>query len=91
MQMNDRIYAYIMTYLNGIFDSRRSLSQLCWIIFVNSIIMTIFCLYCIHIIPIVCAQNQSTLGSAESVIRVLIEDAIQAIKNGNTTKTIQNL
>ena len=42
-------------------------------------------------VPVVSAQNQSNIGSAESVIKVLIEDAIQALHNGNTTKTIQNL
>ena len=36
------------------------------------------------------AQNQSTLGT-ESVIKILIEDAIRALHNGNITKTIQNL
>lgn len=60
-------------------------------VFINSIIITIFCLYCIHTFPIVSAQNQSTLGTSESIIKVLIEDAIQALHNGNTTKTIQNL
>lgn len=53
--------------------------------------MTIVCVFCIHMLPIVSAQNQSILGSAESVIKVLIEDAIQALQNGNTTKAIQNL
>ena len=48
-------------------------------------------MYCIDMFPIVRAQNQSTLGTSESVIKVLIEDAIQALHDGNTTKTIQNL
>jgi PsbP-like protein len=48
-------------------------------------------MYCIHMFPIVSAQNQSTLGSPEPVIKVLIDDAIRAIQNGNTTKTMQNL
>jgi hypothetical protein len=81
---------YILTRLNEICFTRAFRSQL-YGVFINSIIMTIFCLYCIHMFPVVSAQNQSTLGSAESVIKILIEDAIQAIHNGNTTKTIQNL
>lgn len=80
----------ILTRLNEIYFTHASKSQL-YGVFINSIIMTILCLYCIHMFPIVSAQNQSTLGSAESVIKILIEDAIQAIHDGNTTKTIQNL
>ena len=81
---------YILTRLNEICFTRAFKSQLYGVV-INSIIATIFCLYCIHFFPIVSAQNQSTLASAQSVIKVLIEDAIQALHNGNTTKTIQNL
>jgi hypothetical protein len=80
----------ILTRLNEICFTHAFKSQL-YGVCINSIIMTILCLYCIHIFPIVSAQNQSALGSAESVIKILIEDAIQAIHDGNTTKTIQNL
>ena len=84
---------YILTRLNEICFTHAFQSQL-YGVFINSIIITlftIFCLYFIHTLPIVNAQNQSTLGTSESVIKVLIEDAIQALRNGNTTKTIQNL
>lgn len=81
---------YILTRLNEICFTHAFKPQL-YGVFINSIIMAILCLYCIHMFPIVSAQNQSALGSAESVIKILIEDAIQAIHDGNTTKTIQNL
>lgn len=80
----------ILTRLHEIYCNRAIEYQLRWV-FMSSLIMIIFCFYCIHMLPVVSAQNQSTLGSAESVIKVLIEDAIQALQNGNTTKTIQNL
>jgi hypothetical protein len=35
--------------------------------------------------------QQSSLSSSEEMIKVLISDAITAINNGNTTKTLQNL
>jgi hypothetical protein len=89
MQMNDRMYAYIMTYLR-IFDSRKSLPQLCWIIFVNSLIMIIFSMNTLHIMPIASAQ-QSPLASSEPIMKVLIDDALQALQQGNTSKTIENL
>lgn len=85
-----KMVMYILSRLNEICFTHAFRSQL-YGVFINSIIMTIFCLYCIHMFPIVSAQNQSALGSDESVIKILIEDAIQAIHNGNTTKTIQNL
>jgi hypothetical protein len=81
---------YTLSRLKVIYFRNAFKSQL-YGVFINSIIITIFCLYCIHTFPIVSAQNQSTLGTSESVIKVLIEDAIQALHNGNTTKTIQNL
>jgi hypothetical protein len=81
---------YTLSHLNEICFTHAFKSQL-YGVFLNSTIMTIFCLYCIYMFPVVSAQNQSTLGSSESVIKVLIEDAIQAIHNGNATKTIQNL
>lgn len=81
---------YTLTRLNEICFTYAFKSQL-YGGFISSIIITIFCLYCIHLFPIVGAQNQSTIGTSESVIKVLIEDAIQALHDGNTTKTIQNL
>ena len=81
---------YILTRLNKICFTHAFKSQQ-YATFINSVIMTILCFYCIYTFQIVSAQNQSNIGSAESVIKVLIEDAIQALHNGNTTKTIQNL
>jgi len=81
---------YTLTRLNEICFTYAFKSQL-YGAFISSIIITIFSLYCIHTFPIVSAQNQSTIGISESVIKVLIEDAVQALHDGNTTKTLQNL
>jgi len=85
MQVNDKMHAYIMSYLNGVFDSRMSLCHICIIII--SLIMIIFYM---NGIPIASAQ-QSPLLSSEPVMKVLIDDALQALQQGNTSKTIQNL
>jgi hypothetical protein len=81
---------YILTRLNKIFFTHAFKSQQ-YAIFINSLIMTILCFYCIHTFQLVSAQNQSNIGSAESVIKVLIEDALQALQQGNISKTIENL
>lgn len=81
---------YTLSRLNQICITHAFKSHL-YAVFLNSIIITIFCFYCIHTFPIVSAQNQTSLGTSESVIKVLIKDAIQALHNGNTTKPIQNL
>lgn len=81
---------YIRTRFHKIYCNRANNHRLSWV-FINSLIVTIICFYYIHTLPTVNAQNQSTLGASESVIKVLIEDAIQALQNSNTTKTIQNL
>ena len=81
---------YILTRLNEAYCNLSVKYQLRWV-FINSLIMAIFCVYCIHMLHIVSAQNQSILDPPSRNKRNLIEDAIQALQNGNTSKAIENL
>lgn len=90
MCINDKMHTNMMNCLGDIFDSCMFLSHLNWIIFMNLLLIITFYMNGIHILPIASAQQSPTLSS-EPLMKVLIDDAIQALQNGNTTKAIQNL
>lgn len=89
MHINDKMNTNIMNCLRDIYDSRLFLSHLNWIIFLNLLLIIAFYMNSIHMLPIASAQQSPILS--EPLMKVLIDDAIQALQNGNTTKAIQNL
>jgi PsbP-like protein len=72
------------------FEERQFYRISCWTLLTLSLISLALVLIDIPSFSIVVAQQFSS-GLSEPVMKVLLNDAITALNNGNTTKTLQNL